>query len=321
MEETDLIIVGGGPGGLSASIYGVRNGLSTLVLEKGMCGGLVGEAPWVENYLGYPGKKGMELVELFKEHASRYATIHELEDVLDIERSDDRFHIITDKERYVTRALILATGSRHSKLGVEGEEELAGKGVSYCATCDGYFFRNKQILVVGGGNTAVMDAIHLHDIGCSVKLIHRKDELRAECSLKDILKERGIEVIWNSEVIRILGSNVTTGVLIRDNVDGGTRQMDLDGVFISIGEVPNNHLAMKIGVELDEKGYVRTDKFQRTNIDRVYAVGDIGGGVKQIIVACGEGAVAALAAYEDLIKPYWYTCRVPDSSGKIDRRD
>ena len=316
MDEKDLIIIGGGPGGLSASIYAVRNGLKSLVLEKGICGGLVGEAPWIENYLGFEGLKGVELVEIFKKHASKYSDIHEFEEVKDIKRGKNNFKISTNKGKYLSRALILATGSSHSRLGVEGEERLAGKGVSHCATCDGYFFRTKKVLVIGGGNTAVIDAIHLHDIGCKVKLIHRKDELRAEYALKDAIHKRGIDVIWESEVINILGGKVVTGVLIKNNASGELREMSFDGVFISVGETPNNQLAMAIGVELDDKGYIRTDKSQRTNIDRLYAIGDITGGVKQIIVACGEGAAAAVTAFEDLIKPYWYIV----NGEKLDRK-
>jgi len=310
MGTKDVIIIGGGPGGLSASIYCVRNGLESLVIEKGICGGLVAEAPWIENYLGFEGLKGMELAEKFKDHARKYADINEFEEVVGIESTEPGFTITTDKAAYESRALILATGSRHSKLNILGEEELQGKGVSYCATCDGFFFRGKRVLVVGGGNTAVMDAIHLHDIGCRIKLMHRKDELRAECALKDAMEERGIEMIWNSALEEISEDGSEKLVRIRNLATGEERDERFDGIFISVGEIPNNRLAGELGLEMDEKGYVKTDRFQRTNVNNVYAVGDITGGVKQIIVACGEGAVAALAAFEDLINPYWDTCKV-----------
>jgi len=310
MEESDVIIIGGGPGGLSAAIYTVRNGLKTLLLEKGMCGGMAGEAPWIENYLGFEGLPGMELAGKFRDHAAKYADIRESVEVRDITESDGTFKITTSSGPFTAKALILATGSTHSKLRVKGEEELAGRGVSYCAVCDGFFFRGKRVLVVGGGNSAVMDAVHLHDVGCLVTLVHRKNELRAECALKDAVEERGIGIIWESEVTEILGEDRVSGVLIRNNVTGGSEKMDLDGVFISVGEVPNNSLAVKMGVKLDERGYIGTDRFQRTSVRRIYAVGDIAGGVKQVIVAAGEGAVAAMAAFEDLIKPYWSTCKV-----------
>jgi thioredoxin reductase (NADPH) len=310
MEIKDVLIIGGGPGGLSASIYCVRNGLRTLVIEKGMCGGLVSEAPWIENYLGFEGLKGINLAEKFKDHALKYADINEFEEVLNIEQNDTGFTVKTDKAAYETRALILATGSRHSKLNIPGEEEFHGKGVSYCATCDGFFFREKRVLVVGGGNSAVMDAIHLHDIGCRVSLIHRKNELRAECALKDAIQERGIEIIWNSVLEEISAEGSEKLVRTRNLSTGEDRDERFDGIFISVGEIPNNRLAVEMKLEMDEKGYVKTDRFQRTNMHNVYAVGDITGGVKQIIVACGEGAVAALAAFEELINPYWNTCKV-----------
>jgi len=310
MEEADMIIIGGGPGGLSAAIYAVRNGLKTIVLEKGLCGGLAGEAPWIENYLGFEGVKGMELAGKFRDHAAKYADIRESVEVLDISESEGTFGIKTSGGPFMGKALILATGSSHSKLGAKGEEELAGRGVSYCATCDGFFFRGKKVLVVGGGNTAVMDAVHLHDIGCLVTLVHRKDQLRAECALKDAMEERGIDIIWESEVTEILGEDRVTGVILRNNVNGNLERRDFDGVFVSVGETPNNNLALKIGVELDEKDYIITDRFQRTNIKRLYAVGDITGGVKQVIVAAGAGAVAAMAAFEDLVNPYWTTCKI-----------
>lgn len=220
MLTKDVIIIGGGPGGLSASIYCIRNGLKTLVIEKGMCGGLVTEAPWIENYLGFEGLKGMDLAEKFKEHALKYADINEFEEVMKVEPTGTGFAITTDKASYETRALILATGSKHSKLNIPGEEEFRGKGVSYCATCDGFFFREKRVLVVGGGNSAVMDAIHLHDIGCRVSLIHRKDELRAECALKDSMREREIEIIWNSVMEEISEDGSQKKVRIRNLTTG-----------------------------------------------------------------------------------------------------
>jgi len=310
MEDADVIIIGGGPGGLSAAIYAVRNGLKTIILEKGLCGGLAGEAPWIANYLGFTGLTGMELVGKFRDHAAKYADIRESEEVQDVIENDGTFTITTNRGSFTSKTLILATGSTHSKLGVKGEEELAGKGVSYCAVCDGFFFRGKKVLVVGGGNSAVMDAIHLHDVGCEVTLIHRKNELRAECAVKDAAEERGIGMIWESEVTEILGEDRVMGALVRNNANGMSEKRDFDGVFVSVGEVPNNQLAVKMGLKLDEGGYITTDRFQRTSVKRLYAVGDITGGVKQVIVAAGEGAVAAMAAFEDLIDPYWSTCKI-----------
>lgn len=304
MEKKEVVIIGGGPAGLSAGVYSVRNGLETLIIEKGTCGGLAAEAPWIENYLGFEGIKGMELTERFKSHASKYVDIHEIEAVRGIAKSEG-FIVTTDKDIYTASALIFAMGTTHSKLGVKGERELAGRGVSYCATCDGFFFKQKDVLVVGGGNSAVIDAIHLHDIGCKVTLIHRRDELRAEQSLQKTLLDRGIGVIWNSVVEGIEGNDTVTGVKIRKGPGDKIQELKFDGIFVSVGETPNNELAKAINVDLDEKGYLVTDKRQVTNIARIYGAGDITGGLKQVVVACAEGAVAASSAYEDIKNPYW----------------
>ena len=313
MDEKDVVIVGGGPGGLSALVYAVRNGLDAILIEKGRCGGLVTEAPHVDNYLGVRGSTGLELAEKFREHASDYASLNEFEEVTNIEMSDDSFTITTSKAGYGARAVIIGTGSRHSMLAVPGERKYAGRGVSYCATCDGFFFRQKEVVVIGGGNTAVMDALHLNELGCRVKLIHRKAELRAECALKDAVADTDIETIWNSGVMEILGGDVVSGVRIRDMSGDAEREISAEGIFVSIGEIPNNGLLLSLGAEVDDKGYAVTDPFQRTSVSRVYAVGDISGGVKQIVVACSEGSVAALAAFEDLKNPYWSTCSLPSA--------
>jgi thioredoxin reductase (NADPH) len=307
MEEThmyDVIIIGAGPAGLTAAIYAARGGLNALIIEKGIAGGLVNEAPLIENYPGFKSVNGMELMDQMKAHASKYVNIHEGEIVEAIE-FEDRIGVTTGKDTYDTEALVIATGTTHRKLGVTGEEEFSGRGVSYCATCDGFFFKGKKVIVSGGGNTAVIDAIYLGKIGCDVKLIHRRDALRAEASLQKQLFDAGVDVIWNSVIEEIGGENLVERVQINDKKNGSSYLLDVDGVFVSIGEDPNTKLAAEIGVELDRTGYILTDKKQRTNISGIYAAGDVTGGVKQIVVACAEGATAALTAHEDLKKPYW----------------
>ncbi len=299
----DLIIVGGGPAGLSAGIYGARSGLKTLILEKAVAGGLAGEAPLVENYPGMDAIRGMELVEKLKAQAAKYVELKEFEPVKDIEVGTD-FLVRTEKGEYITRALILATGTTHKKLGVKEENEFFGKGVSYCAICDGFLFKGKKVAVVGGGNSAAMDAIYLDSVGCDVTLIHRKDELRAEDYLQRKLEGK-IDIRLNSVVDEIKGDNFVKGVRVHDTKEKTKKDLEVAGVFVSIGENPNSELAAKIGISLDEEGYIITDKTQRTNIPRVYAAGDVTGGVKQIVVACSKGAVAALSAFEDLRNPYW----------------
>lgn len=302
--HVDIVIVGAGPGGLTAAIYGERSGLKCAVLEKGVVGGQVALTPVVENYPGLTRVAGKSLVDLMAQHASQYTHIHQGEEVLEI-KPNGQIIVSTNRGRYICRAVILATGAKHRKLGVPGEERLYGRGVSYCATCDGYFYKGKKVIMVGGGNSAVTEALYLDSLGVSVTLVHRKDKLRAESRLQESLFNRKIPVLRNSEVREILGDKIVTGVRIENTKTGKTEEMPVDGAFISIGYEPVNELAKKTGVELDEAGYVKADHQQRTNVPRIYAVGDITGGVKQIVTAVGQGAVAAMTAFEDLANPYW----------------
>ncbi|KXB02779.1 thioredoxin reductase [candidate division MSBL1 archaeon SCGC-AAA261D19] len=303
-EEHELTIIGAGPGGLSAVIYGERSGLETIILEEKTAGGMAAEAPLVDNYPGLEEIKGVELMGRMKKHARKYTEIRELHPVRKIEKGDSIF-VETDEKTYATDALIIATGTDHRKLNVPGEDSLEGKGVSYCATCDGYFFKNRSVLVVGGGNTALADATYLLNLGCDVTLIHRRNELRAEKALQEGFLEGGGRVIWNSVLEGIEGDETVQKVRLRDLKEDTESKMEVDGVFVSIGEYPRSELASDIGVELDDSGYIKTDEKQRTNIPRVYAAGDVTGGTKQIVVACAEGAIAALSAYEDVRNPYW----------------
>lgn len=300
----ELIIVGAGPAGMTAAIYAVRSGLRTLLLEGEISGGTANMAPVVENYSGFESITGMELMNKMKSHASAYVDMHEMEPVTDID-IDENVSVSTDKSQYESDALLLCTGTIHQRLNIPGESELTGKGVSYCATCDGFFFKDKRVLMVGGGNTALSDAIYLLDVGCDVTLVHRRDTLRAQQSLQDRFFEKGGTVKWNSIVEEIRGDSSVKTVCIKNVVDDSVSEIEVDGVFIAVGEHPNSELAQKIGVKLDEGGYILVDQGQRTNLQRVYAAGDITGGVKQVIVACAEGCVAALSAYEDIRKPYW----------------
>ena len=227
-----------------------------------------------------------------------------------IEKTDDGFHLKTKnspllisggdegEKEFFTKSIILATGASHRHLNIPGEEEFLGRGVAYCATCDGMFFIGKDILMVGGGNSAAQEALYLKNLGCNVKLVHRRDELRCEHHLQKALEENGIEVLWNSTIQEIKGEMVVDSVtLLRD---GAEEDYKTDAVFVAIGDDPSNELAKDLGVALDDDGYIITDKNQATNVKGVYSAGDITGGVKQWIVACGEGAVAAISAYNDM---------------------
>ena len=303
MENFDIIIIGAGPAGLTAGLYAGRQNSKALVIDKGLAGGLGSEVPMMENYPGFDLISGMELISKMKPQCEKFSEIRENQIIEDIEKRDDGIYIKTkssigdDFNEYLTKSVILATGASHKHLNVPGENEFLGRGVAYCATCDGMFFVNRNVLMVGGGNSAAQEALYLKNIGCNVKIVHRRDSLRCEHRLEELLKEKGVEILWNSTIKEIKGDMAVNSVtLVRDGVE---EEYETDAVFVAIGDDPSNDLAKQLGVELDENGYIITDKSQSTNVSGVYAAGDITGGVKQWIVACGEGAVAAISAYQD----------------------
>lgn len=305
--KKDLVIVGAGPAGLTAAIYAERSGLKCVVIEKGNIGGQVAVTPVVENYPGFSRIPGRTLMDMIAQQALQYTEIHQGEEVTEIKKTrGNRFRVIATSNRYLCRGIILATGAAHKKLGVPGEERFLGRGVSYCATCDGYFFKDgKKVIIVGGGNSAVTEALYLDSIGVDITLVHRRDALRAERRLQDSLKERGIPVLWSTVVEEIIGEEVVSAVRLKDLKKNRTYRMEVDGVFVSIGYEPVNTLAKNLGLELTEDGYIKVDERQRTSMPGVYAAGDITGGIKQIVTAVGQGSVAAITAFEDLTNPYW----------------
>jgi thioredoxin reductase (NADPH) len=303
----ELAIIGAGPAGYSAAIYAVRAGIKTLLLDKGLGGGLAAISPNIENYPGFESISGMELVEKMKKHAGKYTEMNFGEEVEDIKKQKDGFTIKTNKQDYNVKAVLLSMGTEYRKLGVAGEKELQGKGVSYCATCDGFFFKNKTVAVVGGGNSALIESIYLKQIGCKeVYVIHRRDQLRAEKSYRDETIKKGVKIIYNTHVESINGKDKLDFLELHDVDTGEKSKLTVDGVFISIGEEPQNTLAKKLGVKLDDKGFVIVDKQGRTNIKGVYAAGDITGGLRQVVTAAAEGAIAALASTESVGKKYPY---------------
>lgn len=321
-QKCDVAIIGSGPAGISAAIYGVRSGLKCLVLEKGVAGGQVMLAPWIENYPGFSRIEGIKLAEIMAKHAKEYVEIKEGIEVIGIEQSKDEFKITTNSGVFKSRSVILATGASHKKLLIPGEEEYYGKGVSYCGTCDGYFFRKKKVIVVGGGNTALSDALFLHSIGCDVTITHRRDALRADQHLQDSISEKKIKVMLNTMVEKINGDGSTvTSVDLKDGKTNATSKMSLDGIFIAVGIIPSTALAKALCLEMDDNGYVKVDKNFRTNVPFVYAAGDVIGGILQVVAAVHGGAVAALSAFEDLANPYYTRTRVagPDAC-KIDQK-
>ncbi|GAB4317061.1 MAG: thioredoxin-disulfide reductase [Methanobacteriaceae archaeon] len=300
MEEYDVIIIGAGPAGLTAGIYAGREDIKALILEKGAAGGMQNVAPLVGNYPGFKTITGANLSQRMIEQASNYIQINELEDVKEIKPEDGKFILKTSKQHYSAQAIILCTGTTYRKLGAKGEEDFVGKGISYCSICDALLFKDRKVVVIGGGDSAVEHALHLNDVCSDVTIIHRRDELRAKKDGRDRIKEAGIPIIWNSVVTEINGDVVVRSIKIYDKIKDKETELEVDGVFIAVGEEPNNQLAKKLGVKLDKNGYIITDKEQKTNIDHVYAAGDITGGVKQMVVAAGEGAIAAISAYNNI---------------------
>ena len=300
--EYDIIIIGAGPGGLTAGIYAGRQGTKNLILDRDLAGGIGREVPEMENYPGFESISGLKLIETMKEQAIKNCELHENENVTEVVKTEDeyRFIVKTDKAEYKSKSIILATGSSHRHLNANGEEEFKGKGVSYCATCDGFFFQGRDIIMVGGGNSALQEALYLKNLGANVTLVHRRDEFRAQKHLQDMIEQEGIDIIYNATVEEIKGNMLVESVVLKDTQTGELTEMPINGIFISVGYIPHTELATQLGVDLDESGHIIIDKDQKTNVDYVYAIGDVCVGLKQWVVACGEGAVAATTAFNEI---------------------
>lgn len=290
----DLLIIGSGPAGMGAAVYAARAGIDTAVLDRSpVSGGQVLTTYEVDNYLGLSGLSGGDLSERFREHADKLGVTFITADVKSIESSTDKKIIHTEKGIVEAKAVILATGASHSMLGVPGEMKLSGMGVSYCATCDGAFFRKRTVAVVGGGDVAVEDAIFLAGICQKVYLIHRRDALRAADTLqKKLFSLENVEIIWNSEVKEICGEDMVEGIEVYDKKSGIQSRITVNGVFIAVGIVPNTD-TFKGLVKMDEKGYIVADETCITSEKGIFAAGDIRTKpMRQIITAVADGANA-----------------------------
>ena len=298
-QKVDLVIVGAGPAGLTAGIYASRAGLTGIVLDSSIAGGQLAVTPVVENYPGFSSIGGKELVAALLAQARAYLPVHEGEEVLDI-KLGRTVEVYTSQAVYTTRALMVATGATWKALGIDGEERLLGRGISYCASCDGYLYKGKNVLIVGGGNTALTDALHLKNLGVNVRIVHRRDSFRAEQRLQDAVTREEIPVLWNRTVETLEGKEKLTGVILRDTVTNEVETLPVDGLFLAIGIIPNTGVVAHLGVGMRPDGYIRTDGQGRTNLPRIYAAGDVTGGVQQIVTAVSEGGVAAMSIFEDL---------------------
>lgn len=298
----DLVIIGSGPAGWTAAIYSARADLHPILFEGDQPGGQLTTTTEVENFPGFEqGILGLDLMETMKKQAKRFGTeiISERIDSI-VKNADGTFTLSSKGKEYQTRAVILATGATARRIGLESEKALYGKGVSACATCDGFFFKEKEIIVVGGGDSAMEEADYLTRFASKVHIVHRRDTFRASKAMQErVFKNPKIEVIWNSEVIEILGVDVgrVTGVILKSTVDQTTREMKIDGVFSAIGHVPNSDLVKGL-LSLDEHGYVVTiPGTSKTTVPGLFACGDIQDSrYRQAITAAGSGCMAALDA-------------------------
>ena len=298
-SEYDVVIIGGGPAGLSAGIYTSRARLNSLLIEKGMVGGQIINAEQVENYPGFPkGISGLELGSLMHQQATNYGLEIVTAEVTGIAQGQP-YSVSTTEGNFEAAAIIIAAGSEYRKLGVLGEERLSGHGVSYCATCDGFLFRDREVAVVGGGDTAITDALELTRHAKKVYVIHRRDQLRAAKVLRErALGQPKLEFIWTTVVEEILGEKLLSGLKLRNVKTGQQSNLKVDGVFVAVGLMPNSRSFFKI-VDLDDAGNIITDETMATSAPGVFAAGDIRrNSPRQVSAAVGDGVTAAMSAFK-----------------------
>lgn len=299
----DVIIVGGGPAGLTAGIYACRAGLKTLLIERMMPGGQIGLTSTIENYPGFERIDGVDLAIKMHNHAQSAGCEFDFAEVVSFDFDGKEKIVNTHNTSYKTKAIILSLGASAKQLEVENEKKFVGRGLSYCATCDGTLYKNKVVAVVGGGNTSLEDCIYLSGLAKTVYLIHRRDTFRGDDTLVKALdatanSNKNIKYLLNSKVTGLVGQDHLQSLQVEDIASGKTQTIDIDGLFVAIGRKPDTEiLAGKIN--LDKNGYVITDEKMKTNLDGVFACGDIRvKSLRQIVTACSDGAIAAISAFE-----------------------
>ena len=298
----DTIIIGGGPAGYSAALYASRAGLDTAVIEKMGAGGQMALTDIIDNYPGFEdGIDGFTLGMKMQQCAERFGTKSIFGEVTKVEFSDKIKKIDTSNESYFAKTVIIATGANPREIGLEKEKEFLGRGVHYCAHCDGMFYKGKTVVVVGGGNSAAADALYLSRIAKKVYIVHRRDTLRAtKIYHAPLMNTENVEFIWNSNVVDITGDSKVEGAVIQSKIDGISREIQCDGIFVSIGRKPATEF-LKGVIDLDDNGYIIADESTRTNIEGVFAAGDVRTKVlRQVVTACNDGAIAANSIIRDL---------------------
>lgn len=303
----DIIIIGAGPAGLTAAIYARRASKKVLVLEMNTYGGAIINTLDIENYPAYAHISGFDLATKIYNQAKELGTEVIFEKVIQVKNNNDFKEIITNNNSYKCKAIIIATGSKNRKLGLVNEDDLIGKGVSYCATCDGNFYKKKVVAVVGGGNTALEDALYLSDIASKVYLIHRRNEFRGDDkSLSQLNNKDNIEFIYNSNITKLNDKEKLTSIEVTDNF-GNIRNINVDGLFIAVGRIPEKQIFKDL-ITLDESGYIKALEDCHTNVDGIFVAGDIRTKmVRQLVTATSDGAVAAIEAIKYISKNNYFT--------------
>lgn len=297
----DIIIIGGGPAGLTSSIYAARGGKKVLVLEANVCGGQIINTLCIDNYPGLPHVSGADYANILVKQAKELGAEIVYEKAIDINPYKDHKEVITDKNRYECNIVIIATGASNRRLGLEREEELIGKGVSYCATCDGNFFKKKNVAIIGGGNTALDDCIYLSSIASHVYLINRSENFRgANSTLNKIKKLDNVDIFMNYNVTKLIGKEKLEQIEITNKDTNEVNTLDISGLFIAIGQIPENN-NLVVDIELDERGYIVAGEDMKTSVPGIYVAGDVRTKeVRQLTTAEGDGTIAATNALKEL---------------------
>ena len=298
----DVIVIGAGPGGMTAALYASRANLSVLLLDRGIYGGQMNNTAAIENYPGFKSIQGPDLASAMYEGATQFGAEYGYGAVEKIVDNGDTKTVTTDTDEYTAKAVVIGTGSQYRKLGVPGETEFSGRGVSYCAVCDGAFFRNKHVVVVGGGDSAIEEGIYLTQLADNVTVVHRRDQLRAQKVAQDrAFANEKMDFVWNTEVTKIVGDDMkVTGVELKNNQTGETSTMAADGVFIYVGNVPMTEPFAGLGVT-NEVGWIPTDDKMRTSVPGVFAIGDVREkDLRQITTAVGDGGIAGQQVFQYL---------------------